>query len=125
MREKAAFYKKLFSIVLPLALQYLMSAIVSASDAVMLGFLNQDSLSAVSLATQVQFVLNFFYVALTIGTTILAAQYWGKGDIPSVEKTLGIATRFSMLISFLFFPTSSKPKRRCKRISSATPCRCC
>ena len=86
LREKAAFYKKLFSIVLPLALQYLMSAIVSASDAVMLGFLNQDSLSAVSLATQVQFVLNLFYVALTIGTTILAAQYWGKGDIPSVEK---------------------------------------
>ena len=106
MREKAAFYKKLFSIVLPLALQYLMSAIVSASDAVMLGFLNQDSLSAVSLATQVQFVLNLFYVALTIGTTILAAQYWGKGDIPSVEKTLGIATRFSMLISFLFFASA-------------------
>ena len=106
MREKAAFYKKLFSIVLPLALQYLMSAIVSASDAVMLGFLNQDSLSAVSLATQVQFVLNLFYVALTIGTTILAAQYWGKGNIPSVEKTLGIATRFSMLISFLFFASA-------------------
>ena len=42
-------------------------------------------------------------MALTIGTTILAAQYWGKGDITAVEKTLGIATRFSLLISFLFF----------------------
>ncbi len=103
MREKSTFYKKLFSLVLPLALQNLMSAVVSASDAIMLGFLNQDSLSAVSLATQVQFVLNLFYVALTIGTTILAAQYWGKGDIPAVEKTLGIATRFSLLISFIFF----------------------
>ena len=103
MHEKTTFYKKLFSLVLPLALQNLMSAIVSASDAIMLGFLNQDSLSAVSLATQVQFVLNLFFVALTIGTTILAAQYWGKGDITAVEKTLGIATRFSLLISFLFF----------------------
>ena len=103
MHEKKSFYKKLFSLVLPLALQNLMSAIVSASDAIMLGFLNQDSLSAVSLATQVQFVLNLFFVALTIGTTILAAQYWGKGDIPAVEKTLGIATRFSLLISFVFF----------------------
>lgn len=103
MSEKKIFYKKLFSLVLPLALQNLMSAIVSASDAIMLGFLNQDSLSAVSLATQVQFVLNLFYVALTIGTTILAAQYWGKGDISAVEKTLGIATRFSLLISFIFF----------------------
>ncbi|MBQ1413035.1 MAG: MATE family efflux transporter [Clostridia bacterium] len=103
MHEKTQFYRKLFSLVLPLALQNLMSAIVSASDAVMLGFLNQDSLSAVSLATQVQFVLNLFFVALTIGTTILAAQYWGKGDIAAVEKTLGIATRFSLLISFVFF----------------------
>lgn len=103
MHEKTNFYKKLFSLVLPLALQNLMSAIVSASDAIMLGFLNQDSLSAVSLATQVQFVLNLFFVALTIGSTILAAQYWGKGDIPAVEKTLGIATRFSLLISFVFF----------------------
>ena len=103
MREKAQFYKKLFSLVLPIALQNLMSAIVSASDAVMLGFLNQDSLSAVSLATQVQFVLNLFFVALTIGATILAAQYWGKGDICAVEKVLGITTRFSLIISFVFF----------------------
>ena len=103
MREKAQFYKKLFSLVLPIALQNLMSAIVSASDAVMLGFLNQDSLSAVSLATQGQFVLNLFFVALTIGATILAAQYWGKGDICAVEKVLGITTRFSLIISFVFF----------------------
>ena len=103
-KDSETFYKKLFSLVLPLALQNLMSAIVSASDAIMLGFLNQESLSAVSLATQVQFVLNLFFAALTIGTTILAAQYWGKGDIPAVEKTLGISTRFSMMISFLFFP---------------------
>ena len=101
--NQLAFYKKLFSLVLPLALQNLMSAIVSASDAIMLGFLNQDSLSAVSLATQVQFVLNLFFSGLTLGTTILAAQYWGKGDIPAVERTLGIATRFSMLISSAFF----------------------
>ena len=102
-KDSPTFYKKLISLVLPLALQNLMSAIVSASDAIMLGFLNQDSLSAVSLATQVQFVLNLFFSGLTLGTTILAAQYWGKGDIPAVERTLGIATRFSMMISFAFF----------------------
>lgn len=76
---------------------------VSASDALMLGSLNQDSLSAVSLATQIQFVLNLFYVALTIGTTILAAQYWGKGDHESVEKILAISIKISMAISTIFF----------------------
>ena len=76
--EKKEFYRKLFALVLPLALQNLMTALVSASDALMLGLLDQSSLSSVSLATQVQFVLNLFYAALTIGATVLAAQYWGK-----------------------------------------------
>ena len=79
MRENDKhFYKNLFVLVLPIAFQNLMSALVSASDAMMLGMVNQDSLSAVSLAAQVQFVLSLFWAALTIGTTILAAQYWGR-----------------------------------------------
>ena len=44
------FYGKLAGLVLPIAVQNLMTALVSASDALMLGFLNQDSLSALSLA---------------------------------------------------------------------------
>lgn len=103
MQEKKYFYKKLAVLVLPIAVQNLMTALVSASDALMLGFVNQSSLSAVSLAAQVQFVLNLFYAALTIGATVLAAQYWGKGDIRSVEKVLAITLKISVLISGIFF----------------------
>lgn len=46
-------YSKLLRIVGPISFQYLMTSLVSASDAFMLGFLDQTSLSAVSLATQV------------------------------------------------------------------------
>ena len=101
--EKNTFYKKLFSLVLPIAVQNFMSALVSASDALMLGFLDQTSLSAVSLATQVSFVLNLFFTALTIGATVLAAQYWGKEDRQSVEEVLCITLKLSLLISLLFF----------------------
>ena len=80
-----------------------MTALVSASDAFMLGFVNQTSLSAVSLATQVQFVHNLFMLALTIGATTLAAQYWGKGDTDSVEEILAIVLKISMAVSFVFF----------------------
>lgn len=69
----------------------------------MLGFLDQTALSAVSLATQVQFVLNLFFTALTIGATVLAAQYWGKQDRESVEEVLCIALKISFLISMVFF----------------------
>lgn len=103
MQEKKQFYKKLAVLVLPIAVQNLMTALVSASDALMLGFLDQSSLSAVSLATQVQFVLNLFYAVLTIGSTVLAAQYWGKGDFRSVEKILAAALKSALLISVVFF----------------------
>lgn len=103
MQEKKQFYKKLAVLVLPIAVQNLMTALVSASDALMLGFLDQSSLSAVSLATQVQFVLNLFYAALTIGSTVLAAQYWGKGDFRSVEKILAAALKSALLVAVVFF----------------------
>ncbi len=101
--EKNVFYPKLIALVFPIAIQNLMTALVSASDALMLGFLDQTALSAVSLATQVQFVLNLFFSALTIGTTVLAAQYWGRQDRESVEEVLCIALKLSFLISMVFF----------------------
>ena len=65
-------YKNLFGIVTPIALQYLMASLVTASDAFMLGFLDQDSLSASSLAGQIAFVFSIFYGAFVFGLTVLA-----------------------------------------------------
>ena len=102
MKNSDIFYKKLWGLVLPIAIQNLLSAIVSASDALMLGMLDQQSLSAVSLATQVQFVHSLFYIAILLGMTALAAQYWGKNDKRAVEQILGIALKYSIIISLIF-----------------------
>ncbi len=99
---KGGFYGSLIVLVLPIAFQNLMTAAVSAADVVMVGVVSQTALSAVSLASQVQFVLSLFYAGLTIGTTILAAQYWGKGDKSVVEQVLGISIKLSLVISVLF-----------------------
>lgn len=48
------------------------------------------------------FVYTLFQFALTSGAAIFAAQYYGKGDIDSVEKILGIVLKFNAGISFLF-----------------------
>ncbi len=82
------FSKKLISLVLPIALQQLMLAVVSASDAIMLNLISQDKMAAVSLATQISFVENLFLMAMTIGFSMLAAQYWGKKDPAAVERIL-------------------------------------
>ena len=102
----AGFYQKLFALVLPIAFQQFMLTAVSASDALMLGFVSQDSLSAVSLAGQITFVFNLFMGGLTMGTSILAAQYYGKGDTLSIEKIFAYVTKVSFLISAVFFLAS-------------------
>ncbi len=100
--KKKMIYKLLVSLVTPIAFQYLMSSAVSAADAIMLGFLDQNSLSASSLATQVAFVYSLFYGAFISGTTVMASQYYGKKDMKSVEQILAIAMRYALLVGLLF-----------------------
>lgn len=95
-------YKKLFVIVTPIAFQYLMSSLVTASDAFMLGFLSQDALSASSLAGQIAFVFSLFYGAFVFGCNVLAAQYWGKGDKKTVEEVLAVTMRYSLFVGLIF-----------------------
>ena len=63
--DKKTFYRRLYTLTLPIALQSLMLAAVAAGDAVMLGSIAQNSMAAVSLATQVQFVQNMMIGAVT------------------------------------------------------------
>ena len=100
--EKSSFYRRLFALALPMAAQNLLNALVSASDALMLGLLDQSSLSAVSLAAQIQFVFSLFMDAAMIGTTVLAAQYWGKGDARAVEKIQANTLRLSCTVGVCF-----------------------
>ncbi len=97
------FTKKLLTLVFPIAFQQFMLAMVSASDALMLGMLTQDSLSAVSLASQVTFVENLFLAAMTIGLSMFAAQYWGKEDKAAVERIFAYVMKVTAAVSFLFF----------------------
>ncbi len=94
-----AFYSQIFKLLLPIVLQNLLSAAVSSADVVMLNYVGQSSISAVSLASQYASVLFMVYYGLGTGATILCAQYFGKGDIRAIEIVEGIALRFSMLIS--------------------------
>jgi len=100
--EKKAFYGQLWRLMLPIAFQQFMLAAVSASDAVMLGMLNQESLAAVSLATQVQFVFSLYLATMTIGTGIFAAQYWGRKNPKAVEKTLAMVLLFTLPVAAAF-----------------------
>ncbi len=97
------FNKKLVSLVIPIALQQLMLSVVSASDAIMLNLISQDKMAAVSLATQITFVENLFLAAMTIGLSMLAAQYWGKKDKKAVEQIFAYVMKITVAVSLVFF----------------------
>ena len=107
VKQKWIFYHTLAAMVIPIAFQNLMTALVSASDAVMLGFLEQEALSAVSLAGQVTFVFNLCVTVLVQGTTMLAAQYWGKGERDTVERILALAMRYMLAVTVVFLVCTS------------------
>ena len=102
MDEKRIFWKKLKPLFFPIAFQQLMQSLVSTSDAVMMGLIDQSSLAAVSLATQITFVLNLFIWGLSGGGNILAAQYWGKQSKDDLRQVFSIMLRPAALIGSVF-----------------------
>lgn len=105
MYKKAAanpFYMRMFQMALPIILQNLLSAAVGSADVVMLNYVGQSSIAAVSLASQYTNVLFMVYYGLGTGVTMLSAQYYGKKDLRAVQTVEGIAMRFSIGISVVF-----------------------
>lgn len=95
-------YTSVLTVSLPIALQNIFSTAVSSADVIMIGHINQDALSAVSLAGQIQFVLNLIFLGLTLGTSLMCAQYWGKRDMDTIEKILGLVLKIGLIISAIF-----------------------
>ena len=81
------FYKKLWTLMVPIMVQNLMLALVAVADAFMLGGLDQ----------------NMFLSAATAGLAILGAQYWGKQDIKALDDIFALAIRICGIVSVLFF----------------------
>lgn len=96
------FYKQICRLMVPIMLQNLLNAAVNSVDVVMLNFVGESAIAAVSLASQYANVLFMVFYGLGTGATMLCAQYFGKGDMRAVETVQGIALRFSMGFAMLF-----------------------
>lgn len=96
------FYRLLFSIALPIAVQNLITFMVSMVDTLMVGALGETQLSAVSIANNLFFVLMILMFGLAGGSNIMISQYWGKGNVKTIHKVLAIMYRFCIFITGLF-----------------------
>ena len=102
MDSSKKFYKSLFTLVIPIAIQNLITSAVNSVDVFMLGFVGQNELSAVSLANQVQFLISGLFFGITSGIVMMCSQYWGKKDTDTIQKIMGIAFNISLIICIVF-----------------------
>lgn len=102
MKKGNPLYRRIVQLVFPMAFGQFMLALVSASDAVMLGRLNQNAMSAVSLASQVTFVFNLFMTAFVIGENMFVAQYYGKKDFRSISRVCSLVLYIACFAAVLF-----------------------
>lgn len=96
------FYKNVFALVIPMAVQNLINVGVTATDVFMLGRVGEKVLSGASLAGQIQFIMMLVFFGITAGATVLTAQYWGKRDTATIEKILGMGLTGGILIAAVF-----------------------
>lgn len=96
------FYRQIKKLVIPIVIQNLLSATVNSTDVIMLNYVGQSAISAVSLAAQYATILFMFYYGLGTGATMLCAQYYGKKDFKAIRIVEGIALRFSVAASSIF-----------------------
>ncbi len=95
------FYKTFFALSSVLIMQNLLTFGVNLADNIMLGKYSEIAMSGVSLANQVQFLLQMFALGASNGVAVLAAQYWGKGDTKPIKKIFTSAAIVGTVLSAL------------------------
>ena len=88
-----SFYKKVFALALPIALQSLITIGVNMLDNIMVGSLGDTALSATSLANSFISVFQIFCMGLGMGASVLVSRYWGMKLSADNEATSLDATR--------------------------------
>ena len=92
-----AFYRMLFTLVLPLIVQQGITNFVSLLDNVMVGGLGTVHMSAVSIENQLIFIYNLAIFGGLSGASIFSTQFCGVRDWKGMRETF----RFKLLFAFV------------------------
>lgn len=97
------FKRALVTIGIPVALQHFIQTALNLIDTIMIGRVSKEALAAVGLANQVFFLMTLLAFGINSGVSVYIAQFWGKKDISSIRKTMGVGLVGGILVGFIFF----------------------
>ena len=87
---RSGFYKKMFSLAIPIALQQLLTSCAQLVDTAMTVGLGNVSTAAIGVAGRWGFLLNLALFGISSGTATMTAQFWGINDRRSIRRSYGI-----------------------------------
>lgn len=92
-KKEPGFYKTVFSLALPIALQSLIAIGVNMLDTIMVGELGEKALSSTSLANSFISIYHIFCMGLGMGASVLVSRYWGMKTAHFDEEKASVALK--------------------------------
>ena len=97
------FYRKMFSVMVPVLIQNVITNFVNLLDNIMVGQVGTEPMSGVAIVNQLFFVFSLCMFAAVAAAGIFTAQYYGKGDEEGVRATMRLKIWAAALIAVIAF----------------------
>ncbi|MBR0353248.1 MAG: MATE family efflux transporter [Oscillospiraceae bacterium] len=97
------FYRKMFSVMIPVLVQNVITNFVNLLDNIMVGQVGTEPMSGVAIVNQLFFVFSLCMFAAVAAAGIFTAQYYGKGDKEGVRATMRLKIWAASLIVVIAF----------------------
>ena len=101
LKRDKAFYRYLVSLTAPIALQNLITFSLGLIDTLMVSRLGNDEMAAVTAANVPVFLLISIVFGVQSGVGILISQYWGKRDLKSISRAIGVASFLGVALALV------------------------
>ena len=82
-----AFYRRVFSVMIPVLIQQVITNFVSLLDNLMVGQIGTEPMSGVAIVNQLLFIYNLCIFGGMAGPGIFTAQFYGREDEDGVRHT--------------------------------------
>lgn len=106
VQQRPGFYRQVWKLSLPMILQNLITFSLGLIDTFMVSQLGNEEMAAVTTANVPVFLLISIVFGVQSGLGILVSQYWGKGDVQSINRAVGVAsmvgTGITLVLAILF-----------------------
>ncbi len=99
---RSGFYKKMFSLAIPIALQQLLTSCAQLVDTAMTVGLGNVSTAAIGVAGRWGFLLNLALFGISSGAATMTAQFWGINDRRSIRRSYGIGLILALAVGALY-----------------------